>query len=1617
MEWLSHTQKKHCELCKTPFRFTKLYDPHMPRTLPTSVFLQRAALHGISYVTLWCRTALVASVWLLCLPWTMRYTWRMIFWFGDAGWARDVAVEWAWPFSKTNASLQAETLSNLPKAFNSTFTIPSSLILSSRTLNASLGEPILYKVAKTLLSGAMLPFGKLELLAAMSSNLTDYDAQTLAMIKQKHSSILSEVRFLKHLTDSPVLNRIFMDVLEGGIITLAVVVAFILVFLIREWVVQQQPVVDLGVNNNLVNALEQAGGQAQQPDAEEDEDDTQNMVIPMDFSDSNSDSDTDFDSDVPLPRHGSLYVQNHTDRERQLLMEAERSRHIAGSVASQEHRELVELPSYNFASSPQELAPEIQEALQTRNRQHSSQEAAERTTAGPSGTTSRVEATFAEGLAAAASEERSGDTRIDEKLTQLAGTAENPDQVQESDEHHLFLNDEIPESRLSEVPRPNMPSRGRSFIASDIQRNLEEKALDSSENSLGSSWQDVAELEERRESSRPPAQVEKAQPANHSQFENGGYSSKGKERASDDGRPEDSSVTASSAQEAVVVDMLSDKDVHLIPDQSSNPEDPRKTIDLSAQIDDPNDAQAEAIPNSSEILPTDAHDPNAKRGWLGHVFDWFWGDLQATQDGTNEDLAEVGANDERIVDDVADEEPFVPFEDAQPVLHEHEPREGAVAPEDGQPPAGNQPIGFDLNDGDAADDVEDLEGVLELIGMQGPIMGLFQNALFSSLLITGTIVCSVFLPYLLGKVVLLFIGTPSLLWKMPLQIASVCTDLTADILAFLGGHAAWLASKVFQLGMRSASLILGQKTLDTAWATYQPGKAMADRAGTRIFNSLAEASSIDNLGFLQSSMRSHQTIKTLQHSISLGTEYVGTALSCFRDSSVTTNAMVVGEAVFMKLPVALYESAKADVDLIISIAKTLWKNAGSISLTVDNSSFDPELWDPLLAYWSAKDRMAAVLTGYAWLACLGAFYVSQLAPVMKSQNGRRLEQVIVEAIQQAGGVFKVIFIISIEMIAFPLFCGFLLDMALLPLFEHSTFLSRVAFTLSSPWTSGFVHWFVGTCYMFHFALFVSMCRKIMRSGVLYFIRDPDDPNFHPVRDVLERSVAVQLRKIAFSAIVYGTLIVVCLGAVVWGLWSASVGILPIHWTSSESALEFPLDILFYNFLTPVVVRYAKPTDGLHSLYKWWFKRCARGLRLSEFLLDEAKIDEQGRHVRRTWKAWLLRQEGDVENPGLNGEKDAHSKEPAPEVYFELDGKFVRAPASDQIRIQKGKPVFVEVDADNNRLDKKEGGVHGRDSNMVKKVYIPPWFRVRIALFTLAVWLFAATTGLSVTIVPLLFGRKIFSLLITNAAQVNDIYAFSLGAYSLGAFLYVVLHIQTIFSFIRLKCTQLTQAGASTFTIIASYAAQGLSVLYVYLTTAIGLPLIFAVTLQLYVLMPLHMYFGPTEKHTIHIVQDCTLGILYVRIFGRLLLEDLDSLISLIVESILADGYLRPRARLATRALFFPALLLFAAITLIPYALAQAANVTLFTHFTPHQKMYVVRMAYPFVASTAAWVWCGVGLAKATGRWRQRIKDEAYLIGERLHNFGEARRPVTLPAVQKGSEKGKATDEGGPVRMD
>lgn len=58
---------------------------------------------------------------------------------------------------------------------------------------------------------------------------------------------------------------------------------------------------------------------------------------------------------------------------------------------------------------------------------------------------------------------------------------------------------------------------------------------------------------------------------------------------------------------------------------------------------------------------------------------------------------------------------------------------------------------------------------------------------------------------------------------------------------------------------------------------------------------------------------------------------------------------------------------------------------------------------------------------------------------------------------------------------------------------------------------------------------------ILRPGVLYFIRSPDDPNARLIHDALVKPLGLQLSRIYLSAKVYTGFILFGIGGVTWGL--------------------------------------------------------------------------------------------------------------------------------------------------------------------------------------------------------------------------------------------------------------------------------------------------------------------------------------------------------------------------------------------------------------------------------------------------------------------------------------------------
>lgn len=80
----------------------------------------------------------------------------------------------------------------------------------------------------------------------------------------------------------------------------------------------------------------------------------------------------------------------------------------------------------------------------------------------------------------------------------------------------------------------------------------------------------------------------------------------------------------------------------------------------------------------------------------------------------------------------------------------------------------------------------------------------------------------------------------------------------------------------------------------------------------------------------------------------------------------------------------------------------------------------------------------------------------------------------------------------------PLVCGWWLDICSLSLFD-ATLRDREASFRLAPGTSMFIHWLVGMVYVYYFASFILLLREVLRPGVLWFLRNLNDPDFSPIQ--------------------------------------------------------------------------------------------------------------------------------------------------------------------------------------------------------------------------------------------------------------------------------------------------------------------------------------------------------------------------------------------------------------------------------------------------------------------------------------------------------------------------------------
>lgn len=301
---------------------------------------------------------------------------------------------------------------------------------------------------------------------------------------------------------------------------------------------------------------------------------------------------------------------------------------------------------------------------------------------------------------------------------------------------------------------------------------------------------------------------------------------------------------------------------------------------------------------------------------------------------------------------------------------------------------------------------------------------------------------------------------------------------------------------------------------------------------------------------------------------------------------------------------------------------------------------------------------------------------------------------------------------------------------------------------------------------------------------------------------------------------------------------------------SEPLSNVPIDLLFLHLVLPYTMHYFRPKRAIKHVATIVWKYLSRKLRLTSYFFGDNRLEEQ--YTPRLWFGANIRD---------------------PELISRRDGTFRRVPATDNLALPRDMRATAQVRESGEPYDERaeeliktqnaEALKAKRDINFdYRIVYIPPGFRYRIFAFILSMWIIGAVVlGVSVAL-PITLGRSVFRLF--TAREVHDGYSLILGFYLLVACYLCGRAIDRLD-----KRRQRRSPEGSRADLRVLVVKRGLlwlaKISFMMVTLGIILPILVALVMDLYVILPVRLALDPSLNPRIRIVDSWALGLLYVKI--------------------------------------------------------------------------------------------------------------------------------------------------------
>ncbi|XP_062925885.1 E3 ubiquitin-protein ligase MARCH6 isoform X4 [Mobula hypostoma] len=538
-------------------------------------------------------------------------------------------------------------------------------------------------------------------------------------------------------------------------------------------------------------------------------------------------------------------------------------------------------------------------------------------------------------------------------------------------------------------------------------------------------------------------------------------------------------------------------------------------------------------------------------------------------------------------------------------------------------------------------------------------------------------------------------------------------------------------------------------------------------------------------------------------------------------------------------------------------------------------------------------------------------------------------------------VVKVSLLVVVEIGVFPLICGWWLDICSLEMFD-ATLKDRELSFQSAPGTTMFLHWLVGMVYVFYFASFILLLREVLRPGVLWFLRNLNDPDFNPVQEMIHLPIYRHFRRFILSVIVFGSIVLLMLWLPIRIIKTLLPDFLPynVMLYSDAPVSELSLELLLLQVVLPALLEQGHTRQWLKGLVRAWTVTAGYLLDLHSYLLGDQEENENNA------------------NQPANNNQQPRNNNAIPIVGEGLH-------AAHQAILQQGGPVGFQP---------------------YRK---PLQFPLRILLLVIFMCLTLLIASLICLTLPVSAGRWLMSFW-TGSAKIHELYTAACGLY----ICWLTIRAITVLA------AWMPQGRDVIFQKLKEWSLMIVKTLIVALLLAGMVPLLLGLLFELVIVAPLRVPLDQTPLF--YPWQDWALGVLHAKIIAAITLMGPQWWLKTVIEQVYANGIRNIDLHFIICKLAAPVIAVLLLSLCLPYVIA--AGIVPLLGVTTEMQNLVQRRIYPFLLMVVILMGVLSFQIRQFKRLYEHIKNDKYLVGQRLVNYERKMGKQTTSTASPSSEE-------------